>query len=52
MNFVGPRLGGLPFSFARWLSFLIDTASPLLTSALVARIAGGGQAPASDGVEM
>ena len=52
MNFIGPGLGGLLFSFARWLPFLIDAVSFLLASALVARIAGGGQAPASGGAGM
>lgn len=52
MNFIGPGLGGLLFSFARWLPFLIDAVSFLLASALVARIASGGQAPASGGAGM
>lgn len=52
MNFIGPGLGGLLFGFARWLPFLIDAVSFLLASALVARIAGGGQAPGSGEVGM
>ena len=48
-NFLGPSLGGVLFSVARWVPFLIDAVSFFTAATLVSRIRSSGGTSASPG---